>query len=60
MNSGLCYVAAGLFMIAAAVFAGNVRTARGDEAILPMIGILFSGLMVCVVASIREHKKDRA
>ncbi|HEU4339467.1 MAG TPA: hypothetical protein VFS19_05320 [Planctomycetota bacterium] len=66
MKAGLCYVAAGLFMIAAANFAGNAQHARGDEGIIPGLGALFSGFMVIVlivcgiVASVREGSKDKA
>lgn len=63
MGSGLRFVAAGMFMVAAAVLVGHAQNARGDEGILPGIGAGFSALMVLVlitwgvIAGIREHWK---
>jgi len=65
MGPALHYVAAGLFMIAAASFTGQVRGARGDEAVLPVIGAAASALLVLVmitwgiIASMRERMKGR-
>lgn len=54
-----------MFMIAAASFTGQVRGARGDEAVLPVIGAAASALLVLVmitwgiIASMRERMKGR-
>jgi hypothetical protein len=61
------FVAAGLFMVAAAVFTGHAANARTEDSrIGPMIGAGFSGLLVVVmivwgiIASIQERVKGKA
>ena len=65
MGPALHYVAAGLFMIATAMFTGHAMNARGDAEVMAGIGAGLSGLMVCVlmlwgiIASIRERAKGK-
>ena len=66
MGPALHYVAAGLFMIAAAMFTGHAINARGDSEVTAGIGAGVSGLLVVImiiwgiIGSIRERTKDKA
>ena len=64
MKSGLCFVAAGLFMVAAAVFMGHAMGRHGDEMVSANVATVVAGLISIVmlvwgiVGSIRECKKE--
>jgi len=60
------FVAAGLFMIAAAVFMGHAMGRHGDEMSTAIVATVASGLISIVmiiwgiIASIRERMKGKA
>jgi len=64
MAPALHFVAAGLFMIAAAVFMGHAMGRHGDEMVTANVATVIAGFISIVmlvwgiVASIREHKKE--
>jgi uncharacterized protein YsxB (DUF464 family) len=66
MASGLRFVAAGLFMIATAVFMGHAMGRHGDEMVTANVATVSAGFISIVmlvwgiVASIREQKKEGA